>query len=254
MTATKCPAGTVTEQDPEIAPPREKLTTRAGRWATRQAGRARPVDEVASELSWHPVNASVRRWGCALLDADTGRDSDGAPGPVQRQVLVHQHRRRRPGPAIGHSPRQNRQSTRTWLLSRPLEWLEQIRWGVLDLSGPYRAAFDTALPHAHQVGTRSTSCGSRPRRGPPESEPDAGTSRPQTPSIGPAKVVWSENITDPDEPAAGPARRASREVLPGESRRGRDRRSDEPGETRAGSESHITSLRGFVGSRVVEGP
>ncbi len=28
-------AGTVTKQDPEIAPPREKLTTRAGRWATR---------------------------------------------------------------------------------------------------------------------------------------------------------------------------------------------------------------------------
>ncbi len=45
-----CGAGTVTEQDPEIAPPREKLTARAGRWATRQAGRARPVDEVAAEL------------------------------------------------------------------------------------------------------------------------------------------------------------------------------------------------------------
>ena len=44
-----CSAGTV-EQDPEIAPPREKLTTRAGRWATRQAGRARPVGEVAAEL------------------------------------------------------------------------------------------------------------------------------------------------------------------------------------------------------------
>ena len=27
------------------APPREKLTARAGRWATRQAGMARPVDD-----------------------------------------------------------------------------------------------------------------------------------------------------------------------------------------------------------------
>ena len=30
-----CEAGTVTERAPEIAPPREKLTARAGRWATR---------------------------------------------------------------------------------------------------------------------------------------------------------------------------------------------------------------------------
>ena len=45
-----CEAGTVTEQDPAIAPPREKLTTRAGRWAARQAGRARPVGEVAADL------------------------------------------------------------------------------------------------------------------------------------------------------------------------------------------------------------
>ena len=29
-----CPAGAVTEQEPEIAPERERLTTRAGRWAT----------------------------------------------------------------------------------------------------------------------------------------------------------------------------------------------------------------------------
>ena len=27
-----------------------------------------------------------------------------------------------------------------WLLRRPQSWLEQIRWAVLDLSGPYRAA------------------------------------------------------------------------------------------------------------------
>ena len=73
-----CWAGTVTEQAREIAPPRERLTSRAGRWATRQAGCGRPVKDVASELgcSWHPVNASVRRWGQALIDADTARISD----------------------------------------------------------------------------------------------------------------------------------------------------------------------------------
>ena len=73
-----CSAGAVTEQDPAIAPVRERLTARAGRWATRQAGRGRPVKDVASELgcSWHPVNTSVRRWGGGLIDADTARISD----------------------------------------------------------------------------------------------------------------------------------------------------------------------------------
>ena len=59
--AGQCPAGTVTEQDPQIAPCRERLTARAGRWVTRQAGRGRPLKELASELGccWHVVNASV---------------------------------------------------------------------------------------------------------------------------------------------------------------------------------------------------
>jgi hypothetical protein len=84
-----CEACTVTEQDPEIAPPREKLTVWTGRWPTRQAGRARPVDEVAEELgcSWHRVNASVQCWGSALLEADTARIPDvealGLSGPYR---------------------------------------------------------------------------------------------------------------------------------------------------------------------------
>ena len=63
---------------------------RAGFWGRAAAGEAddarwplgdapgrlgRPLGEVADELgcSWHPVNESVRRWGEALLDADTQR-------------------------------------------------------------------------------------------------------------------------------------------------------------------------------------
>ena len=36
-------------------------------------------------------------------------------------------------------------------MGRPREWLEQIRWAVLDLSGAYRAGFDTAAPGTDQV-------------------------------------------------------------------------------------------------------
>lgn len=81
-----CSAGTVTEQDSAIAPPPDKLTTRAGRWATRQAGRARPVDGVAAELgcSWHRVNASARRLGSFCWQIAHSRvASNGAePGSV----------------------------------------------------------------------------------------------------------------------------------------------------------------------------
>ncbi len=159
-----CGAGTVTEQDPEIAPPREKLTARAGRWATRQAGRARPVDEVAAELgcSWHPANASVRRWGSALLDADTERISDVEALGLDETLMGRRGRFKDKawstsivdvgrGQLLDIVPGRTAKAPALWLLSRPREWLEQIRWAVLDLSGPYRAAFDTAIPDAAQV-------------------------------------------------------------------------------------------------------
>jgi transposase len=38
-----------------------------------------------------------------------------------------------------------------WLQARPTGWRQQIRWGVLDLSGPYRKTFDDTLPEAVQV-------------------------------------------------------------------------------------------------------
>ena len=159
-----CSAGTATEQDPEIAPPREKLTARAGRWATRQAGRARPVDEVAAELgcSWHPVNASVRRWGSALLDADTTRISQVEALGLDETLMGRRGRFRAKswstsivdvgrGQLLDIVPGRTAKAPTEWLLGRPREWLDEIRWAVLDLSGPYRATFDTAVPDAAQV-------------------------------------------------------------------------------------------------------
>ena len=39
----------------------------------------------------------------------------------------------------------------SWFRSQPPEWRAGIRWAVLDMSGPYRTAYDRALPHALQV-------------------------------------------------------------------------------------------------------
>ena len=159
-----CSGGAVTEQDPVIAPPRERLTTRAGRWATRQAGCGRPLKEVASELgcSWHPVNASVRRWGEALIDADTERIRGTEALGLDEHLMWRRGRFRTKawatsivdvgrGQLLDIVPGRTARAPTRWMLARPRSWREQIRWAVLDLSGPYRAAFDAAAPHAKQV-------------------------------------------------------------------------------------------------------
>ena len=140
------------------------MTTRAGRWATRQAGKARPVDEVAAELgcSWHRVNASVRRWGSALLAADTERILDVEALGLDETLMGRWGRFRAKswstsivdvgrGQLLDIVPGRTADGPTRWPMRRPREWLEQIRWGVLDLSGPYRAGFDTAIPEAAQV-------------------------------------------------------------------------------------------------------
>ena len=74
--AKRCGVGSWTIEHPEIAPAAQKLTTRAGRWATEQVGRyARSVAEVADTLSaaWHTINDAVIAYGEALLDADVDR-------------------------------------------------------------------------------------------------------------------------------------------------------------------------------------
>ena len=38
-----------------------------------------------------------------------------------------------------------------WFAAQPVEWMAQIRWATLDLSGPYRSVFDRMLPHAVQI-------------------------------------------------------------------------------------------------------
>jgi transposase len=38
-----------------------------------------------------------------------------------------------------------------WLGERGEDWLKRIAWATLDLSGPYRAVFDTMLPDATQI-------------------------------------------------------------------------------------------------------
>ena len=159
-----CAAGTVTEQDPRVAPERERLTARAGRWATRRSGRGRSRDDIARELgcSRHPVNAPVRRWGCALLAAGAERISDVSALGLDEHLMWRRGRFRakawatgivdvRRGQLLDIVAGRAAQAPAAWLLQRPCRRLAGVRWAVLDLSGPYRAAFDAAVPHAREA-------------------------------------------------------------------------------------------------------
>ncbi|MYH87466.1 MAG: transposase [Acidimicrobiaceae bacterium] len=159
-----CGAGSVAEQNSGIAPCPERLTTRAGRWATRQAGRGRAVGDVASALGcgWHTVNASVRRWGHALLEAGTSRVSVVTALGLDETLFVRRGRYRAKawstsivdvasGQLLDIVPGRTAKEPARRLSAQPASRRQGIRWAALDLSGPYRAGFGTALPHARQV-------------------------------------------------------------------------------------------------------
>jgi len=163
-----CPVGTFTEQAPRIAPARGAMTDRAGRWVTVQVGRlGRTVAEVARELGcdWHTVNDAVIAYGTALIDGDEDRIGDVCAlgldetlffkeGPWQTQrwatSIVDVSA---PGGArlLDVVPGRTAAGPSVWLQARPAEWRQAIRFGVLDLSGPYRKTFADVLPHVTQV-------------------------------------------------------------------------------------------------------
>ena len=154
----------MTEQASQIAPKRALLTTRATRWATRQAGRGEAISDTASVLGcgWHTVNTSVQRWGSALLDVDTERISAVSALGLDETLMWRRGRFGakawstsivdvKRGQLLDIVAGRTAKAPTRWLLAQPPDWLAGIVWATLDLSGPYRAAFEVALPHAAQV-------------------------------------------------------------------------------------------------------
>jgi transposase len=166
---TACPVGSWTIADRRIAPARAVLTDRAARWATVQVGKlCRPVNQVADELGcdWHTVNDAVVAYGEALLDADVGRVGTTTALGLDETLFFRKGRWRtqqwvtsvvdvggagRPAKLIEIIEGRTAVKVSDWIDEQPAEWRTGIAWGVLDLSGPYRAVFDASLPDARQV-------------------------------------------------------------------------------------------------------
>lgn len=159
-----CAVRTFTDQDPAVAPPRARMTSRAARWATRRTGKARAISEIAAELGcgWHTAMATVHRWGQALLEADTGR-ADGVTALGLDEILMFRRgpfREKHWGTTIVDARRgvlldivagRSAAGAASWIGGRTPLWRKRIRWAVMDLSGPYRKAFGDTVPHAAQI-------------------------------------------------------------------------------------------------------
>jgi transposase len=159
-----CATGSWTEEVPAIAASRLVMTDRAGRWVTEQVGRhGRTVNEVALELGcdWHTINDTVIAYGSVLVDDP---DRIGAPtalgldetlfvrvGPRHRQASSTSIVDVRAGKLLDVVPGRSGVEPSRWLAARDDEWRANIAYATLDLSGPYRAVFDTMLPDAVQV-------------------------------------------------------------------------------------------------------
>jgi transposase len=156
--------GSFTEQVPEIAVSRLKLTDRAGRWATLQVGRhGRSVSEVASDLGcgWHAVMDAVAAYGQVLIDDPDRFGAVGALGldetlqcrlgPWRSQQWTTQIVDVEAAQLLDVVAGRSAAGPIDWLAGRPQAWRDAISWATLDLSGPYRKVFDTMLPDAVQV-------------------------------------------------------------------------------------------------------
>ncbi|MFN8103935.1 MAG: transposase [Acidimicrobiia bacterium] len=165
----ECAAGSWTVTDDRIAARRAGLTDRAGRWVTKQVGKlGRSVNEVAKELGcdWHTVNDAVVAYGEALLEADTERVGQVDAVGLDETLFLRQGPRHHKqwctsvvdvgindydATLIEVVEGRTARAVSAWLDEQPQAWKEAIRFGVLDMSGPYRKVFTDSLGHVTQV-------------------------------------------------------------------------------------------------------
>jgi len=162
--APMCAVRSWTTECPAIASPRLGMTDRAGRWVTEQVGRwGRTVNEVAVELGcdWHTINDTVLAYGTALVE-DPDRIGEPTALGLDETLffkLGRWHRQQWSTSIVDVGaarlldvvPGRSGVEPCRWLDARGEEWLGNIAWATLDLSGPYRAVFDTMVPDAVQI-------------------------------------------------------------------------------------------------------
>ena len=148
-----------------IAAARARVTDRAGRWVTAQVGRdGRSVSEVARELGcdWHTVMDAVLAYGTPLVDDPDRIGQVNALGLDETLFARTGVWRTQswctsivdvggPSQLLDVVEGRTAKAASAWIDARPEAWRNSVAWAMLDLSGPYRKAFNDSLPDATQV-------------------------------------------------------------------------------------------------------
>ncbi len=151
-------------EDHRIAAKQCLLTTRAAKWATRQVGGGRTVQEVADELAcdWHTINDAVLTYGEALIAADHKRMNKTSAIGLDETSFVRMGTKAHTAYAttvadvehhqiIDILPSRTYTDVAAWLDKRTKGWKERITYGALDMSSAYAAVYSVVLPRATQV-------------------------------------------------------------------------------------------------------
>ena len=129
---------------------------------SRSVGSAAPWPRSpASSGDWHTVNDAVIAYGVPLVEDPDRIGAVDALG-LDETLFCREGRWRSQlwctsivdvmcGQLLDVVAGRTASGPSGWLEARSDVWREQIRWGVLDLSGPYRKTFDDALPDATEV-------------------------------------------------------------------------------------------------------
>ena len=123
----------------------------------------RTIEDVAADLGadWHTVNDAVVAYGAPLID-DPDRFGAVCALGLDEVLFARQGKWRTQawstsivdvgaGQLLDVVEGRTAASACEWLAEQPEQWRNGILWAVLDLSGPWRLAFDTMLPDATQV-------------------------------------------------------------------------------------------------------
>jgi len=160
----ECGQGSFTLGDHRIAAVGCMLTTRAAKWVVKQIGAGQTVAHLARELGccWDVVNAAMRIYGAALLEADTKRLKETTAIGLDESLFV------RAGPykhkiwsttvcdVANHAlidviPTREFTEVARWLRRQPHHVRENLDYGCLDMSRTYSAVFRVVTPKATRV-------------------------------------------------------------------------------------------------------
>jgi transposase len=159
-----CRVKSFTRGDHRIAAVGCRLTTRAAKWVVREIGSGQHISHLAQTLntSWDSVNTAMRRYGAALIAADTKRLKETTAIGLDETLFSregpykHKHWSTTVCDVVNNQlidviPTRDFPEVARWLNDQPEHVKSRLHYGCLDMSRTYNAVFKVVTPNATRV-------------------------------------------------------------------------------------------------------